>query len=161
MRVREAGPGDAAAIAAVYAHHVLHGTGTFEEEPPDAAEIAARMGRGRWFVAVDDPEGPDLLGYAYHAPYRPRSAYRRTVEDSVYVHPGATGRGVGSALLAHLLDDARAAGLRVVLAAVGDSGNAASLALHERHGFVRVGVLRGVGVKFGRSLDVVFLQRDL
>ena len=160
MRVRLATPDDAAAVRDIYAHHVLNGVGTFEEEPPDLAEIAARMRRGHWVVA-EDPGGASVAGYAYYAPYRPRSAYRFTVEDSIYVHRDAVGRGVGSLLLAALVEHAASAGLRRMVAAVGSSDNTASIALHERHGFVRSGVLAGVGVKFGRTLDVVLLQRTL
>lgn len=178
MRVRPATSADAAAILAIYAHHVLHGVGTFEEEPPGLAEIGARMRSGRWVVAedgagdrgagedrvVDDGEagrGSRVAGYAYYGPYRPRSAYRYTVEDSIYVHPDATGRGIGSLLLAALVEHASAAGFRQMVAAVGSSDNVASIALHERHGFVRAGVLADVGLKFGRTLDVVLLQRAL
>ena len=158
MRVRTAGAGDAAAIQSIYAHHVRHGVGTFEEEPPDRGEIESRMRGGHWLVAED---GGRVLGYATYGPYRMRSGYRYTVEDSVYVRPDATGRGVGAGLLAALVDHARAAGLRQMVAAVGSSDNAASIALHERQGFVRAGVLTGVGLKFGRVLDVVLLQRAL
>lgn len=159
MRVRTAVAGDAAAITAIYTHHVRHGVGTFEEDPPDPAEIEARMRRGHWLVA-EDPDAP-LAGYASYGPYRPRSAYRFTVEDSVYVRPDAVGRGVGTMLLAALVEHARAAGYRQMVAAVGSSDNAASIALHERHGFVHAGVLCEVGTKFGRVLDVVLLQRRL
>lgn len=159
MRVREATTGDASAVQAIYAHHVRYGMGTFEEDPPDLTEIAGRMGRGHWLVADDDGA---LLGYAYHAPYHRRSAYRSTVEDSVYVHPDAVGRGVGTALLGALVEHARAAGLRQMVAAVGGGAeNPVSIALHERHGFVRAGTLRAVGVKFGRAVDVTLLQRAL
>ncbi len=158
MQIRPASAVDAPAVQAVYAHHVIHGVGTFEEEPPPVAEIVERMGRGHWLVAE---HGERLLGYAYHAPYRPRSAYRYTVEDSVYVHPDAVGRGVGGLLLAALVEHAHEAGYRQMVAAVGSSDNHASVALHERHGFTRSGVLRGVGVKFGRTLDIVLLQRAL
>lgn len=157
VRVREATDGDATAVQAIYAHHVLHGVGTFEEDPPDLTEIAARMDTGYWLVAEDS----GVRGYAYYAPYRPRSAYRFTVEDSVYLHPDAVGRGVGSLLLTSLVVHARAVGLRQMVAAVGSSDNRASIALHERHGFRPAGVLREVGVKFGRTLDVVLLQLDL
>ena len=158
MRVRAATTGDAGAIQRIYAHHVRHGAGTFEEEPPDRAEIESRMRTGHWVVAEADGR---LLGYAYYGPYRPRSGYRYTVEDSVYVRPDAVGRGVGSRLLAALVEHAGAAGYRQLVAAVGSSDNTASIALHERHGFVRVGLLPGVGLKFGRTLDVVLLQRGL
>lgn len=157
MQVRTATAADATAVHAIYAHHVRHGVGTFEEDPPDIAVIAARMDTGYWLVAEDSA----VRGYAYYAPYRPRSAYRFTVENSIYVHPDAVGRGIGHLLLAQLVGHARAAGLRQMVAAVGSSDNRASIALHERHGFRHAGVLRGVGRKFGRTLDVVLLQLDL
>lgn len=156
MQVRDATAGDTAAVQDIYARHVRHGVGTFEEDPPDAAEITERMSHGHWLVAVD---GGAVLGYAHHAPYHRRSAYRFTVEDSVYVHPDAVGRGVGTALLGALVEHARASGLRQMVAAVGGGEqNPASIALHERHGFVRAGTLLAVGLKFGRALDVVLLQ---
>lgn len=159
MQVRDAAAGDAEAVRAIYAHHVRTGVGTFEEDPPDVAEISARMGHGHWLVAADHHA---VLGYAYHAPYHRRSAYRFAVESSVYVHADAVGRGVGTALLGALVDHARAAGLRQMVAAVGGGcANPASIALHRRHGFVHAGTLRGVGTKFGRSLDVVYLQLTL
>jgi L-amino acid N-acyltransferase YncA len=158
MQVRRAVPTDAEAISAVYAHHVEHGVGTFEEDPPDRPEMARRMRTGHWLVAVDREQ---LLGYGYYGPYRPRSGYRFTVEDSVYVRADATGRG-GRVAPAGRAGRPRAGGrMRVMVAAVGGSGNAASIRLHESHGFVRAGVLVGVGVKLGRTLDVVLLQRDL
>jgi L-amino acid N-acyltransferase YncA len=158
MQLRAATAEHADAIQSIYAHHVRHGVGTFEEEPPDRDEIESRMRGGHWVVAEDDSQ---VLGYAYYGPYRARTGYRFTVEDSVYVRPDATGRGVGAALLAALVEHARAAGLRQLVAAVGSSDNAASIALHERQGFVRAGLLTGVGLKFGRVLDVVLLQRAL
>ena len=158
MQIRPATAEDSGAIQAIYAHHVRHGVGTFEEEPPDRDEIEARMRSGHWLVAEEDER---VLGYAYYGPYRARSGYRFTVEDSVYVRPEATGRGFGGRLLTALVEHARSAGLRQMVAAVGSSDNVASIALHERTGFVRSGVLTGVGLKFGRVLDVVLLQRAL
>lgn len=158
MLVRAAAARDAEAIRSIYAHHVRHGVGTFEEDPPGLAEIGSRMTRGHWVVAE---AGGRVVGYAYYGPYRERSAYRFTVEDSVYVRPDTTGRGVGSRLLATLVEHARAAGYRQMVAAIGSSDNLASIALHRRHGFAHVGVLSAVGHKFGRDLDVVLLQRAL
>ena len=158
MHVRAATNSDAGEIQRIYAHHVRHGVGTFEKDPPDRAEIESRMRHGHWVVAEADGR---LLGYACYGPYRPRSGYRLTVEDSVYVRPDAVGHGVGSRLLAALVEHAHTAGYRQLVAAVGSSDNVASIALHERHGFVRVGLLPGVGLKFGRTLDVVLLQREL
>jgi len=159
--VRAARPDDVPALTAIYAHHVLNGTGTFEEEPPGAPEMAARLARvtdgGRpWLVAEDTG---NILGYAYAAQFRDRSAYRHAGETSVYVAPDHLGRGVGSLLLGTLIDTAAASGFRQLIAVIGDSGNEASIALHRRFGFTQVGLLSAVGLKFGRALDVVFMQR--
>lgn len=163
MLVRPTLPADAEALAAVYAPAVLQGLGTFEERPPSPAEMEARRAR----IAahglphlVAEIEGR-VVGYAYAGPFRPRAGYRYTVEDSVYVAPEAQGRGVGRALLAELLARLEALGMRRVVALVGDSGNAGSIALHERCGFERVGVIPAIGVKFGRWVDVVWLHRAL
>ena len=152
---------DVAAVAAIYAHHVLHGTASFETEAPDAAEIGARrqnvMAAGLpWIVA--ESEGT-VAGYAYAARYRPRPAYRYTVEDSVYVHPERLGQGVGRLLLARLIELCESAGARQMVAIIGDTANAASIRLHERCGFRHAGVLEAVGFKFGRWLDTVLMQR--
>ena len=190
MRIRDALPADLPAIRAVYAHHVLHGTGSFEERPPSLESMRARyeaiVGAGLpWLVAEDDgpaaarpddgdsdgsrgerrgsdgARAPPQLGYAYAGPWKARSAYRFTVEDSVYVAPGALGRGVGGALLGALIARCTADGYRQMMAVVGDSGNLGSLALHRRHGFEVIGTARAIGYKFGRWLDVVYLQRAL
>ena len=155
---------DVAAIQAIYAHHVLTGTGTFELEPPDMAEIAARMdkvaARGcPWLVAVS--EAGQILGYAYAGAFRERPAYDRCVEDSIYVAPDCVGQGVGRALLAALIDACQRAGKAEMLAVIGDSNNLASIGLHRSLGFTDVGVMTEVGEKFGRLLDVVILQRRL
>jgi L-amino acid N-acyltransferase YncA len=161
--IRPATPADAPAIQAIYAHHVLHGTATFEEVPPDAAEIARRQaeitGRGLPYLVAED--AGRLLGYAYAGPLRPRSAYRFTLEDSIYLDPAETGRGLGHALLDRLITDATAIGARQLVAVIGDSGNAASIALHARAGFRHAGTLRSVGFKLGRWLDTVEMQRPL
>ena len=161
--IRPATPDDAGTIAAIYAHHVLHGTATFEELPPDAGELARRqaeiVGRGLPYL-VAEAEGR-LLGYAYAGPLRPRSAYRFSLEDSIYLDPAATGQGLGRRLLDRLIVDCTAAGARQMVAVIGDSGNAASIALHARAGFVHAGLLRSVGLKFGRWLDTVQMQRPL
>lgn len=164
ITIRDAGPGDLPAITAIYGHHVLHGTGTFEEEPPSEGEMAARMakvqGQGcAWLVAED--EAGQVLGYGYFAPFRPRSAYRFTAEDSVYVRDDIRGQGVGKALVAELLARAEAMGIRQMIAVIGDSENVGSIGLHISLGFRQVGVLRAVGMKFGRWVDVVQMQRAL
>lgn len=163
MLVRSAAPGDASAIHAIYAQHVLHGLASFEEEPPALEEIRRRCGAVRarglpWLVAAD--EG-GVHGYAYCAPYRERSAYRYALEDSVYVRDGMQRRGIGKALLARLIADCEALGYRQIVAVIGDSANTSSIALHAGLGFVRTGTLRSVGYKFGRWVDSVFMQRPL
>jgi phosphinothricin acetyltransferase len=163
VTIRPAIPSDAGAIAAIYAHHVLHGTATFEEVAPEPAEIARRhaeiAGRGLPYL-VAEADGR-LLGYAYAGQLRARSAYRFTLEDSIYLDPAVTGRGLGRRLLERLIADATALGARQLVAIIGDSGNAASIALHARLGFAHVGTLRSVGLKFGRWLDTVEMQRPL
>jgi phosphinothricin acetyltransferase len=161
--VREAVASDAPRIAAIYAHHVLHGLASFETEPPDGAEIARRLGEVRarglpYLVAEADGR---VVGYAYAAPYRSRPAYRYTVENSVYVDRDCTGRGVGRQLLERLVAAAAACGCRQMIAVIGDSANRPSIALHESCGFARVGLLPAVGFKFGRWVDSVLMQRAL
>ncbi|HYF06198.1 MAG TPA: GNAT family N-acetyltransferase [Acetobacteraceae bacterium] len=163
MRIREAAEADLPAITAIYAHHVLHGTGTFEEEPPDRAEMAARLAkvlkaRCAWLVSEDET---GITGFAYFAPFRDRSAYRFCAENSVYVREGVRGQGVGKALVAELLARAETRGFRQMLAVIGDSENAGSIGLHASLGFRQAGVIHAVGLKFGRWLDVVFMQKSL
>jgi phosphinothricin acetyltransferase len=161
--VRTATAADAAALAAIYSHHVLHGFGTFEEIPPSPADMDARrlavVAHGLPYL-VAEADGR-VLGYAYAAPFRPRAAYRYTVEDSIYVAPEAQGRGVGRALLAAVLDQCAALGLRQVVAVIGDSNNAGSIAVHRALGFEPAGVGRNVGFKHGRWVDVVWMQKPL
>jgi phosphinothricin acetyltransferase len=164
--VRPSREDDVAAIAAIYAHHVLHGLASFEEVPPDAAEIARRradaLARG-WphlvATAAGDPRA--VLGYAYCGQYRPRPGYRFSVEDSVYVRPDAVGRGIGAALLPAVIAGATANGARQMVAVIGDGANAASIRLHARFGFRRVGTIEAVGFKLGRWVDSVIMQRAL
>lgn len=164
VSLRAAEAGDLGAIAAIYAHHVENGFGSFEESAPDIAEMTRRFqaitGAGFPYLVAVDGEGA-ILGYAYAGPYRPRSAYRHTVEDSVYVAPGAAGRGVGRALLARLIEEARGRGFRQMIAVIGDSDNTGSIALHRSLGFSLQGVLRHVGLKKGRWLDSVLMQLSL
>lgn len=163
MIVRDATADDAPALAAIYGHHVLHGFGTFEEVPPSPEEMAARRAavaeKGLPYL-VAERDGR-LLGFAYAGPFRPRAAYRYTVEDSVYIHPDAIGQGVGRTLLAEVLSRCEALGVRQVVAVVGDSGNAASLALHRSLGFEQKGVGRSFGFKHGRWVDIVWMQKAL
>ncbi|MDB5297185.1 MAG: pat, partial [Phycisphaerales bacterium] len=150
------------AINDIYNHYVLHSTATYQEEPdPLDTRIAwyARHGLAHPVtVAVDTADG--VIGWASLSPFHPRSAYRFTVEDSVYLRPDALGRGVGRLLLADLLDRARAIGHRSVLALI-DAGQPASVALHKRLGFEPAGHLRRVGFKFGKWLDVVYMQAEM
>ena len=161
--VRDAQPADMAAVQAIYAHHVLHGRATFEEVPPTVDEFLARraavLAAGLpYLVAECDGE---LSGYCYAVPYRPRPAYRHTIEDSVYVGHDRAGRGIGRALLGALVARCENGPWRQLLAVVGNSGNAGSLALHESLGFQRVGTLRSVGFKLGAWTDTVLMQRAL
>jgi L-amino acid N-acyltransferase YncA len=161
--LRDAAEGDVPRIAAIYAHHVLTGLATFEVVPPDEAEMARRranvLATALPYLVAEDEGG--VLGYAYAAPYRTRIGYRYTVEDSVYVDPAAVGRGVGRRLLERLIDACTARGCRQMIAVIGDTGNAASIALHEACGFARVGMLPSVGFKFGRWVASVLMQRGL
>ncbi|MCZ8208847.1 MAG: GNAT family N-acetyltransferase [Aquidulcibacter sp.] len=162
--IRPATLEDAASIQAIYAHHVKTGTGTFELEPPDLAEIQGRMTKiatrgSPWLVAC--AEDGQVIGYAYAGAFRERPAYNCTVEDSIYLAPEAVGHGVGRALLAELISQCTQSGYSQMLAVIGDSGNLASIGLHRAMGFEDVGVLRDVGHKFGRYLDVVILQKSL
>lgn len=163
MDIRDATDADVPDIQAIYAHHVLHGTGTFEEEPPPVEEMLERFhnvvdGGSVWLVATD---ATGVLGYGYYAPFRDRSAYRFTVEDSIYVREDVRGQGVGKALVSRLIDLATAAGLRQMIAVIGDSQNVSSIGVHASLGFLMVGTMRSTGIKFGRWIDVVTMQRPL
>ncbi|HEU0220710.1 MAG TPA: GNAT family N-acetyltransferase [Paracoccaceae bacterium] len=163
LSIRPSAEDDLAMIQAIYAHHVLHGLASFEEEPPSLAEIAARrraiLARGLPHLVA--AAAGRVLGYAYAGPYRPRPAYRFTLEDSIYLAPEMTGRGIGGRLLAELIERATALGYRQMIAVIGDSAHRPSILLHERAGFAHVGVLRAVGFKFGRWVDTVLMQRAL
>jgi L-amino acid N-acyltransferase YncA len=162
--LRQAEDADMAAIAAIYAHHVRFGLGSFEQEPPSVEELQRRrdevLARELPYLAAVAPGGA-VLGYAYAAPYRTRSAYRYSVEDSIYVAPTAGRRGVGGALLAALIERCATLGYRQMVAVIGDSGNLASIGLHEGLGFRQVGLLPAIGFKLGRWVDSVLMQRAL
>lgn len=163
MDLRDAVQGDFPAIQSIYAHHVLHGLASFEEMPPDLEEMHRRfqdiVGRGLPYLVAE--AAGEVLGYGYCAPFRTRSAYRYALENSVYVREDRRGRGVGSRLLAELIERCARLGYRQMIAVIGDSANAASIALHARYGFVRAGTLRSVGYKFGRWVDSVLMQKPL
>lgn len=161
--LRPSTPADLPAITAIYAEAVLHGTGTFELDPPDDAEMARRrddvLSKGLpWLVAE---RGGQVLGYAYANTFRPRKAYRFCLEDSIYLHPDARGQGLGRLLLTELIGRCEAAGARQMLAVIGDAANAGSIGVHAALGFEHTGVLKASGWKFGRWLDVVLMQRTL
>lgn len=150
----------------IYAHHVLHGTGTFETAAPSLDEMRQRWAkvveRGWPFlVATADNDLTRVVGFAYAGQFRDRAAYARTFETSLYVAPSMSRRGIGYALLMSLLSELQDIGARQVLAVIGDSDNAASIAVHGKAGFKKAGILYGVGEKFGRPLDVVLMQRPL
>ena len=161
--IRPSEPADLAAITRIYAHAVLHGTGTFELEAPDEAAMAERragvLANGLpWLVAERDGT---VLGYAYANLFRPRRAYRFCLEDSIYLDEAARGQGIGRLLLAELLARCEARGARQMLAVIGDSANAGSIGVHRACGFEPAGQFKSAGWKFGRWLDVVLMQRSL
>lgn len=161
--VREAREEDMAAVQAIYAHHVLRGAASFEEEPPSLAEMTRRRSfvieRGLPYL-VAELDGA-VVGYSYAMPYHDRSAYRFTIEDSIYIDHRFMRAGIGRALLSSLVDRCAAGQWRQMIAVIGDSGNVGSIALHASLGFRHTGALRNVGFKFGRWIDSVLMQRDL
>ncbi|MCL2430009.1 MAG: N-acetyltransferase family protein [Alphaproteobacteria bacterium] len=163
MDIRAATLADMPELQSIYAHHVLTGTGTFEEEPPSVEDMTVRFTNGSdrgfvWLVATD---ATGVLGYAYYAQFRDRSAYRYAAENSVYVRQDVRGQGVGKALVAALLERAQAGGFRQMIAVIGDSQNTGSIGVHASLGFRIVGTLHAAGIKFGRWIDIVFMQKAL
>ena len=161
--IRPCQEADMPTVTAIYAHHVRYGTASFETEPPALDEMCRRrydiLAKGLpYLVAVS---GERVVGYAYAGTYRPRAAYRDTVENSIYIDPELTGRGIGKRLLPALIAECETLDLRQMIAVVGDSANTASIRLHEQCGFELIGTLRSVGYKHGRWLDSVLLQRSL
>ena len=153
----------AAQTAAIYRHHVLHGTASFETAPPGAAEMAARMGKvldagAPWLAALDDDGA--VLGYAYASQFRDRPAYRMTCENSIYIRHDCRGRGLGKALLAALVEASAQAGFRQMIAVIGGA-EPGSIALHAALGFTHAGRMRSIGRKHGRWLDTVYMQLPL
>jgi phosphinothricin acetyltransferase len=164
--IRPCVPDDLAAIARIYGHYVRTSIATFELEPPavdywqDRLDEIGGLGLPFHVAAV----GGKVVGYAFCSRWRPRPAYRQTVEDSIYLAPDAVGQGIGTALLGAVLTECRAAGMREVIAVISterDSGGGASQALHERHGFRLAGRLVAVGFKYGRWLDTIVMQRSV
>ena len=154
---------DVAEIARIYGHYVHTSTATFELEPPSAEEMAGRRSKilaiGLPYLVAD--EARKIVGYAYAGQYRPRPGYQFTVEDSVYIDPEHLGQGLGHALLAALIASCESGPWRQMIAVIGDTDNTASIRLHERHGFQRIGTLHSVGWKFDRWVDSVLMQRSL
>jgi len=163
LLIRNSTDADLPAVTAIYAHGVLHGTGTFELDAPDEAEMARRraevLSRGLPYLVAE--RNGAVLGYAYANYFRPRMAYRFCLEDSIYLAPDAQGQGVGRVLLAELIARCEAAGARQMVAVIGDSANAGSIGLHRALGFHDMGTMTAAGWKFDRWLDVVFMQRAL
>ena len=163
VMVRPSREGDIADIAAIYRHHVLHGLASFEEIPPEPDEIAARrrniLACGLPYLVAE--RSGHVLGYCYAAPYRSRSAYRFTLEDSIYIDNAEVGRGLGRALLATLLDRCTELGYRRMIGVIGGSDTWPSIRLHAALGFIRIGTLPAVGFKFGSWVDIVLMQRAL
>lgn len=161
--VRDATDADMPAIQRIYARHVLDGVATFEEVPPATDDLLSRraavLGLGLPYL-VAEIDGT-VVGYSYATPYRPRPAYRHTIEDSVYVADGRHGQGIGRALLSALVERCEAGPWRQMIAVIGDSANAGSIALHDALGFRPVGTLQAVGFKLGRWVDTVLMQREL
>ena len=163
MLVRPAVPQDLPAIQAIYAHHVLHGLASFEEVPPTLDEMRRRFEdvTKQGFPYLVAEEKGEVLGYGYCSPYRTRSGYRYTLEDSIYVKNGQQGKGVGKAVLKELIAICEKLGCRQLIAVIGDSANAGSIKLHASLGFVRAGLLRSTGFKLGRWVDSVYMQLPL
>jgi L-amino acid N-acyltransferase YncA len=161
--IRPSTDADLPAITAIYAHHVLNGTGTFEVDPPSVDDMRGRhddvLSKGLpWLVSVQDDK---VVGYAYCNWFKPRPAYRFSAEDSIYLSPEAAGKGMGRTLLAELMVQAQRVGVRKLIAVIGDSANAGSIAVHTSAGFQSVGVLKSCGWKFDKWLDVVLMDKFL
>ena len=162
LLIRDVTEADAEAIAPIYGHHVLHGTASYDLEPPGIdfhRDKIRRILAAGWPFIVVEADG-EVAAYAHVTQFRDRSAYRFTAEDSIYVHPEKMGRGLGKALLLALIDRSAAYGFRTVIAVIGGA-EPRSIALHASCGFAEVGRLNGVGFKFGRWLDSVYMQREL
>ncbi|OEZ30461.1 GNAT family N-acetyltransferase [Variovorax boronicumulans] len=163
LTIRPSRDEDIAAITAIYAHHVLHGTGTFETEPPSEADMTTRradvLGKNLPYLVAE--ENGEVLGFAYCNWFKPRPAYRFSAEDSIYMSDAARGKGLGAQLLAALSQAAEAVGVRKLIAVIGDSANVGSVGVHRSQGFTHVGVLKDCGWKFDAWRDVVLMEKVL
>ena len=163
LTIRPSRDEDVAALTAIYAHHVLNGTGTFETEAPSVADMSARradvLGKNLPYLVAEDHG--EVLGFAYCNWFKPRPAYRFSAEDSIYISENARGRGLGGQLLAALSQAAEAVGVRKLIAVIGDSANAGSIGLHRTLGFTDVGVMRSMGWKFGAWRDIVLMEKSM
>ena len=161
--IRPSQPEDLSTITAIYQHHVLQGTGTFEIEPPSLQDMTSRredvLSKGLPYLVIE--ENGQVQGFAYCNWFKPRPAYRFSAEDSIYLAPNASGKGWGRLLLAELCRTAEAAGIRKLIAVIGDSANAGSIGVHRSVGFQSVGVVKACGWKFNRWLDIVMMERAL
>ena len=162
-QIRPSTEADIAAITAIYAHHVLHGTGTFETEPPSVADMAGRradvLGKNLPYLVIED--AGQVMGFAYANWFKPRPAYRFSVEDSIYMHKDSGGRGLGKLLLNQLLTQLELGGIRKAMAVIGDSANAGSIGVHKSCGFTMVGTVKSCGWKFGQWRDIVMMEKTL
>jgi L-amino acid N-acyltransferase YncA len=160
-KIRPSTDADIGAMTAIYAHHVLHGTGTFEITPPTESDMATRradvLSKGLPYLVLEDDSG--VIGFAYCNWFKPRPAYRFSAEDSIYLAPAAAGRGLGHQFLQQQASQAERVGVRKLIAVIGDSGNQGSVGVHRSCGFQQVGVLTACGWKFERWLDVVLMER--
>jgi L-amino acid N-acyltransferase YncA len=163
MKIRPSIDSDLHAITTIYAHHVLHGTGTFETVAPSCEEMAQRrsdvLSKDLPYLVLEDES--HILGFAYCNWFKPRPAYRFSAEDSIYMAPEVTGKGLGTVLLSELIANAERKGVRKLIAVIGDSANKSSIGVHSRCGFRPVGTLQSCGWKFDRWLDVVLMERTL
>ncbi|OYT90376.1 MAG: GNAT family N-acetyltransferase [Burkholderiales bacterium PBB3] len=163
IKIRPSTDADVAATTAIYQHHVLHGTGTFEITPPTPGDMVNRrqdvLSKNLPYLVLE--ENSRVIGFAYCNWFKPRPAYRFSAEDSIYLAPEATGRGLGKLLLTELMAQAERAGVRKLIAVIGDSANQGSIGVHQVCGFTHVGVLSACGWKFERWLDVVLMERSI
>jgi L-amino acid N-acyltransferase YncA len=161
--VRASRDDDVPAITAIYGHHVLHGVASFEEVPPAEEEMARRRSEliTRDFPYFVAERAGKIVGYSYAGPYRPRIGYRFSLEDSIYIDPGEVGRGIGRALLARVVERSTELGYRQMIAVIGGSETLPSIRLHAALGFAHIGLFPGIGFKFGRWIDSVYMQRAL